>query len=61
MMTNAVNRRSVRIGLVAVVILLALVVGSLVALSGIVRRVVVWQVGAQTGRAALKKNRDHGK
>src|SRR5438552_6194696 len=51
MMTNAVNRRSVRIGLVAVVILLALVVGSLVALSGIVRRVVVWQVGAQTGRA----------
>src|SRR5256885_1956618 len=51
MMTNAVNRRSVRIGLIVVVVLLALVASSLLALSGIVRRVIVWQVAAQTGRA----------
>src|SRR5687768_9937027 len=52
MMTKAVSRRSLRITLVAVGILLALFVGSLVALPTIVRQVVVWQVGAQTGRAA---------
>ena len=51
MMTSTVTRRSVRIGLVALGVLFAVVVSSLVALPAIVRRVIVWQVGAQTGRA----------
>lgn len=51
-MTKAVSRRSLRLALVAVGVLLALFVGSLFALPTIVRQVVVWQVSSQTGRAA---------
>jgi len=46
-----VNRRSVRLVVVLVVALLALAVSGLVALPTIARRVIVWQLGSQTGRS----------
>ena len=50
MMTSAVTRRSVRIGLVAVGVVLAVLVSGVVALPSIVRWAIVRQVAAQTGR-----------
>jgi uncharacterized protein DUF748 len=45
-----VSRRGLRLGLIAAVAIVALVVGVIVALPQIVRRIAIWQLGAATGR-----------
>jgi hypothetical protein len=49
-MSATVNGRVLRLGVIAVVALVVLAVGVIVALPQIVRRVAVWQLGVATGR-----------
>lgn len=51
-MTRVVTRRTARIGIVAILALLLVAVSGYAALPFLVRRVLVWQIGTQTGRVA---------